>query len=817
MSLYQVDMNKYLKFSYGFSFWIALLLFSACQSQKKTENRRSSFNEGWKFSLDAGNNAHQISYNDQEWRILDLPHDWSIEGEFSEEHPAGYGGGALPGGIGWYRKSFVLSEEDKGKNIYIDFDGVYHESEVWVNGHFLGKRPNGYISFRYELTDHLHYDGQENIIAVKADNSNQPNSRWYSGSGIYRNVWLVKTHALHVDHWGTFVTTPEVSEGAATISVNTSIRNSRNTEGSFSLETSILDSDGNEVAQHKEENISLQPDNNEVKQTMQVKNPQLWHVDSPYLYKVISKLSIDGEVVDKYENPLGIRYFNFDDKEGFSLNGEHLIIKGVNNHHDLGALGAAINTRALERQLEIMKSMGVNGIRTAHNPPAPELLDLCDKMGFIVMDEAFDMWAKSKTKNDYSQHWDEWHEQDLRDLIKRDRNHPSVFIWSIGNEIPEQWEEVGYKIAENLGKIVKDMDPTRPVTAGLNHPYPDNSIYRSGALDLVGFNYHHEDFKSFPEDFPGEKFLGTETTSALATRGYYDMPSDSIRRWPIRWDLPFTEGNPDLTVSAYDNVSAPWGSTHEETWKLIKKHKYLSGMYIWTGFDYLGEPTPYAYPARSSYFGVVDLAGFPKDTFYMYKSEWTDEKVLHVFPHWNWEEGKTVDVWAYYNHADEVELFLNDESLGIQRKEDDDLHVMWRVDFQPGTIRAVSRMGGENVLVREIHTTGAPAKIVLEADRSELQANGNDMSFITVKVLDAVGNLVPRADNLISFQVEGNGFIAAIDNGDPTDLTLFQAKQRKVFNGLALVFVKTGKESGAITITASADGLEGSTLQLNSK
>lgn len=806
--------------TYSYPLCLALILIlssQTCQSQQKLEERKSLFTESWKFSLDAPDDAYIVELDDSDWRELDLPHDWSIEGEFSKDHPAGYGGGALPGGIGWYRKTFMLSEEDKDKIIYIDFDGVYHESEVYINGHFLGKRPNGYISFRYELTDHLRYDGEPNVIAVKADNSKQPNSRWYSGSGIYRNVWMVKTHPLHVDHWGTFVTTPEVSRESATINVNTTIRNAKNLEGTFQLLTSIVNMEGVEVGNIQEEDITLTSERSDVEQNLQVNNPHLWSVSDPHLYKVISKVLYNGKVVDSYETPLGIRYFNFDTQEGFSLNGKKMIIKGVNNHHDLGALGAAINTRALERQLEILQAMGVNGIRTAHNPPAPELLDLCDRMGFIVMDEAFDMWAKSKTKYDYSQHWDEWHEQDLRDLMKRDRNHPCVFIWSIGNEIPEQWEETGYPIAKRLGEIAKEMDPTRPVTAGLNHPYPDNSIYRSGALDLVGFNYHHEDFESFREKFPGEKFIGAETTSALATRGYYDMPSDSIRRWPIRWDLEFTEGNPNLKVSAYDNVSAPWGSTHEETWKLIKKHDFLSGMYIWTGFDYLGEPTPYEYPARSSYFGVVDLAGFPKDSYFMYKSEWTEDTVLHVFPHWNWEAGKTVDVWAYFNNADEVELFLNDESQGIQKKNGEDLHVMWRLDYQPGTLRAVSRSGGREVLVKEIKTAGAAAKITLEADRSELTGDGKDMSFITVKILDKEGNIVPRANNLISFEVDGNAIIAATDNGDPTDLTSFQSRQRQVFHGLAMVFLKTLNEGGTITLTATAEGLESSSIQLRSK
>ncbi|WP_206684057.1 beta-galactosidase GalB [Pontibacter beigongshangensis] len=775
---------------------------------------RSDFTKDWTFSLGEQQGAQEPEFNDAGWRKLNLPHDWSIEGSFSESHPAGTGGGALPGGIGWYRKSFTLTEDDKGKVFYIDFDGVYMNSEVWVNGQHLGKRPNGYISFRYDLTPHLQYGNTANVIAVKVDNSQQPNSRWYSGSGIYRNVWLTKFNPVHVAHWGTYVTTPHVSEQAATVAVSIKINNRSGQSGRFALSNIIYDAAGKEVMRVKSDEVQLTQSENEVTQELTVSNPTLWSVEEPYLYKVVTLVEQEGKIVDNYETPLGIRYFNFDVAKGFSLNGKPMKILGVCNHHDLGALGAAINTRALERQLEILRGMGVNSIRTAHNPPAPELLDLCDKMGILVMDEVFDMWKKEKSKFDYSHSWDEWHKRDLQDFILRDRNHPSIIVWSIGNEIPEQWGPEGTPIATELAGIVKSLDNTRPITAGLNEPYPYNSIYKSGELDLVGFNYHHEDFEKFPQSFPGQKFIATETTSALATRGSYDMPSDSIRRWPYKWDEPFTDGNKDLTVSAYDNVSTPWGSTHEETWKLIKKHDYLSGMYIWTGFDYLGEPTPYGWPARSSYFGVVDLAGFPKDTYYMYKSEWTSEPVLHIFPHWNWQPGKTVDVWAYYNNADEVELFLNDQSLGIKRKQNDDLHVMWRVPYQPGTLRAVSRKGEEEVLTKEIRTAGAAAKIVLEVDRENLQADGKDLAFVTVRIEDKDGNLVPRADNLVQFKVDGKATIAGVDNGLQTSMEPFKADKRKAFKGLCLAILQAQEETGTVKCTVTSEGLESASVTI---
>lgn len=789
-------------------------IFFGCDNTSSPNREKELFTDEWRFHLGDVANAQQTNFNDSSWRVLDVPHDWSIEGEFSEEHPANVGGGALPGGIGWYRKNFQVNAEDTTQLHFIDFDGVYCNSEVWINGHYLGKRPNGYSSFRYELTPHLKVG--ENTLAVKVNNDQQPNSRWYSGSGIYRNVWLVKTNKIFVDHWGTHITTPQVSKDSASVALTTTIQNRKSSEAQVVIKNQVLDAKGSVVTENTKE-VKLEKGANELQASLSIQSPELWSIETPTLYKVVTTISLNGTIIDTYQTPLGLRYFSFEKDKGFFLNGKSVKIKGVCNHHDLGALGAALNVRAKERQLEIMKEMGVNGIRTAHNPPAPELLQLCDSMGFIVMDEAFDMWAKKKMEFDYSHDWEEWHERDLQDLIKRDRNHPSVFIWSIGNEIYEQWDSTGTPMAKELAAIVEELDDTRPITSALNDPQPSNKIYQSGELDLVGFNYHHEDFEAFPENFPGEKFIATETTSALATRGHYDMPSDSIRRWPIKWDIPFNEGNPDHTVSAYDHVSTPWGSTHEETWKIVKKHDYLSGMYIWTGFDYLGEPTPYGWPSRSSYFGIVDLAGFPKDAYYMYKSEWTEDTVLHVFPHWNWEPEKVVDIWAYYNHADEVELFLNGESQGIRKKEGDDLHVMWRLTYQPGTVKVVSRKAGEIVSQKEIHTAGKPHKIVLEADREALAAGGRDLSFVTVKVLDKDGNLVPKADNLIQFSLKGNATIAGVDNGNQTSMESFKDTKRKAFNGLALAIVRSEDNAGETVLTATSEGLESAQVTIKSK
>ncbi|GAC1308019.1 MAG: beta-galactosidase GalB [Mucilaginibacter sp.] len=820
---------------FGLSLTAILFTLTGYSQQARTV---VDFDKGWHFHLGDVTGGEKTAVNDAGWRMLNLPHDWSIEGKFSKENPATPEGGALPGGIGWYRKTFTVPADQKNKLIYIDFDGVYQKSDVWINGHHLGFRPNGYISFRYELTPYLNLGGK-NTIAVKVDNSVQPNSRWYSGSGIYRNVWLVTTNKTAIDHWGTFVTTPQVSSSSATVQIQTNIINATNGKQRLNttvvdmtgktlksstsdvgpiqlkLKTTIYDETGKEVKSITSDAAhGSNPYQSVVQQELTIADPKLWSIDRPYLYKVVSQLLIGNYVMDTYTNPLGIRYFNFDADKGFSLNGKPMKILGVCNHHDLGSLGAVVNTRALERQLQILKAMGCNGIRTSHNPPAPELLDLCDKMGFIVMDEAFDCWEWKKAKYDYHLYFKEWHKRDLEDQVLRDRNHPSVFIWSIGNEIPQQGDTSALRIAPELASIVHSLDKTRPITTANDHPDKGNKIIQSGAIDLVGYNYHEFDYAKFHDRFPGKKFIATETTSGLETRGHYDMPSDSIRIWPTRWDKPFTEGNPDNSVSAYDNVRPAWGSTHEATWKVMKKYDFLSGMFVWTGFDYMGEPTPYSWPSRSSYFGIIDMAGFPKDIYYMYQSEWTSKNVLHIFPHWNWQPGKTVDVWAFYNNADEVELFLNGRSVGVKKKTGDDPHVMWRLKYEPGTLKAVSRKNGQVVLTREIHTAGSPAKIELIADRKSIKADGKDLSFITVRILDKDGNLVPNAGNLVSFKINGEGSIASVDNGDEVSHDPFKADYRKAFNGLALAIIQSKEKAGNITFTATSAGLQGATVVL---
>lgn len=803
--------------------YLLMLIFSCAEglslSAQSLVRTEANFNQNWKFLQGNVPAASGIAYADTKWRSLNLPHDWGVEGTFSKSHPATFGGGALPGGTGWYRKHFVVPAADKGKYIAIDFDGVYRNSEVWINGHYLGKRPNGYIAFRYEISSYLHY-GAENVLAVKVDNSRQPNARWYSGSGIYRDVKLITLNQTHIDHWGIAVSSPVVNDQLAKVKVQVNISSGIAKPQLLTIRNLIFDQDKKLVAS-VEKPLKLSVSGTALTADLEVKHPELWSDVRPYLYTVQTEIRAKGKLIDVYETPLGIRTFSFDADKGFILNGKEIKIKGVCNHHDLGALGTAFNVRAAERQLELLKAMGCNGIRTSHNPPASALLDLCDKMGFIVMDEAFDMWVKKKSDFDYHLDFVKWHKKDLEDQILRDRNHPSVFIWSVGNEIQEQWgtgkDTTGRIIARELVNIVKNLDKSRPVTTANNDIHNYNNLIASNAMDLIGYNYNHDKWKDFHQTYPGKKLIATETTSALQTRGHYDMPSDSMRIWPTAWDKPLLTGNADLSCSAYDNCYAPWGSPHEETLKAFMNDPLVSGMYVWTGFDYLGEPTPYEWPARSSYFGILDLAGFPKDVYYLYQSVWTDKPVLHLFPHWNWTHGQTIDVWAYYSQADEVELYLNGVSLGKKIKTGNELKIVWKVKYEAGTLKAVSRKNGETVLEQTIHTAGKPAKLVMVADRPQIHADGKDLSYVTVKVTDQEGNLIPDADHLISYKLSGEARLAGLDNGQPTSHESFKGSAHKVFNGLALAIIQSGNKASVVKLTATAPGLEPATLELNSQ
>ena len=848
-----------------------------------------SFDRGWLFTLSDSTEMYQPSYSDGHWRRLNLPHDWAIEGDFSPSNPSGASGGALPGGIGWYRKHFSLSPDEKYDRFTITFDGVYMNSTVYINGHKLGTRPYGYSTFEYDLTPYIYKKG-DNVIAVKVDNSDQPNSRWYSGCGIYRHVWLTKTlKKAYIPQWGQYVaTTPK---GDVKVKVDFHANGSRM---KLSIRNTIYDAAGKVVARSQ----------GSQSQQLKVRKPHLWSIGKGYLYTVKSELVVNGKVVDTATTQTAFRDVRFDARKGFFLNGENMKINGVCEHHDFGCLGAALNEDALHRKLTILRDMGVNAIRSSHNPPAPELLNMCDSMGIMVMDESFDMWRRKKSNGDYARFFDEWHQRDLSDLVKRDRNHPCIIMWSIGNEVLEQWSDaaadtlsleqanlilnaghdastlahsdelsVNSLLTRHLADIVKKYDPwgARPVTAGCNEPDPKNHLFKSGAIDVIGFNYHHQWVKDVPKNFPNKPFIFSESVSALQTRGYYRMPSDSIYTAPVEWWLPYTD--PSFKCSAYDNMHASWSSTHEETWDVVKHNDFVGGQFIWTGFDYIGEPTPYAYPARSSYFGIIDLAGLPKDSYYMYQSEWTKKPVLHLFPHWNWLPGQQIDMWCYYNQADEVELFINGKSQGIRKKKvhgegnaaaanavsaetdaaaanagafdrSTEYHVMWRVTFEPGEVKVVARKQGREISSQTIKTAGPPHHLVLKktyqntlasaahtpsgvpavvpADLQsavkkgstsvpgDLQSPTSPLSpttFVEVNVVDKDGNLCPNAENEIYFSSSAE--ILGTDNGNQTSLERFTDPKRKAFFGKCIIVLR-----GHGTLRAESIDLQQATIQL---
>jgi len=779
-----------------------------CQNNT-TSNKvreRISFDLNWKFQKVNIPGSEAVDFNDKDWRSLDVPHDWSIEGKFEKNNPSGAAGGYLPGGVGWYRKTFTLPQNYDDKKVIIEFDGIYMNSDVWINGNHLGKSIYGYLSFHYELSPFLNYGDKQNVIAVKVDNSEQPNSRWYSGSGIFRHVWLTATDKIHVAHWGTFVTTPEVSNESAKVHIKTKVKNESDVSKHILLRSEIIDRNDKIVTYVKSEYDLSSGETYEFDQETEVDNPYLWSIEQPNLYRVNSIVKSNNIILDDYQTNFGIRSFRFDPNSGFFLNNKNIKLKGVCNHHDLGCLGAALNNRALERRLEILKEMGCNAIRTSHNFPSPDLLDLCDQMGFLVLDEAFDMWYVGHTGYNYDYYFDRYAVRDLKRMIHRDRNHPSVIMWSVGNEISAKTiYDDGSETLKQLVNAVHEEDTTRPVTNAVVQIKAANETDFASILDVVGYNYfgggrkfnankYDEDHKSFPN----RKIFGSENASTLSSRGVYHFPADSL-----------IYKTKDMQCSSFDNCYPPWGGSAEENWKAVKDRNFVAGLFIWTGFDYIGEPTPYEWPARSSYFGVVDLCGFPKDGFYFYKSQWTDKPMLHILPHWNWEgkEGEIIDVFGYTN-CDEVELFLNDESLGIQNLQTTaSLKCKWKVPYVPGTIRAVGKVNGKIVCETERKTAGHAAKINLIADREKLKADGRDLCFIKVLIEDKDGTLVPNADNLIKYKINGPAKIVGVDNGNPLCHESFKADQHTVFNGLGLAIIQSTTTPGQISVTAESEGL----------
>ncbi|HET6556329.1 MAG TPA: beta-galactosidase GalB [Prolixibacteraceae bacterium] len=785
-------------------------------------------------------------FDDRSWEKLDLPHDWAIKGPFYKGGDAEVGGGMgrLPvHGVAWYRKKLDIPASDAGKSVFLDVDGAMSYAIVWLNGHLVGGWPYGYNSWRLDLTPYL-VPGGENQLAIRVDNPNH-SARWYPGGGIYRNVWLTKTSPIHVGQWGTYVTTDNVSKGSAEVKLEVILDNDTKSEANVEVITHIYESDNNQkptgkaVATFSSINTKVSAkDQTTVKGIVTLKNPKLWGpypTQQPNLYVAVTTLMQDGKPIDQYETSFGIRAVKFNPDKGIFVNGEHIQIKGVNQHHDLGALGAAFNTRAAERQLEILREMGCNAIRMAHNPPAPELLALTDRMGFLVIDEVFDSWERKKTPHDFHLIFPDWQEQDTRSMIRRDRNNPSVIIWSFGNEVGEQYTgEEGAAVAQKLYDIVKEEDTTRPTTLAMNFAKPDMALPR--VPDIIGLNYQGEgirqaaefegtdrirtapQYDAFHAKYPNKVIISTETASAFSSRGIYFFPVSPENSAPVR---DGRGGDSKICqVSSYELHAVDFGSSAEKVFASLDSHPYVAGEFVWNGWDYLGEPTPY-YEARSSYSGIIDLAGFKKDRFYLYQSRWlADRPMAHILPHWNWAErmGETTPVHVFTS-GDEAELYLNGKSLGRKKKQRYEYRLRWdSVKYLPGELKVVAYKNGKKWAEEKIRTTGNPSMLMAEADRKVIQADGQDLAFITVQIADKNGLMVPRTNHPIAFSIEGPGEIVATDNGDSYNLESFASQTRNAFNGLCLVIVKAKRgKKGTITVTAKSPDLKDAKVKIQSK
>lgn len=781
----------------------------------------------WKFKNSEVEQGAKPSFDDSVWEKVRVPHDWAILGDFDmnldtqmvqvvedgEKVPRLRTGrtGALPMfGVGWYRKVLPVTSADRDKRVFVEFDGAMSLSKVFLNGNFVGEWPYGYASFSFDLTPFIQFD-KPNVLAVRLENRPE-SSRWYAGAGIFRNVRLVKTAKTYIPQWGTFITTPKVTAKAAEINIQTELVSADGKQLQVRLVTDIFTKSGVKVASVS----SKQTVQNKALFTQKatIKNPVLWSLETPHLYTAISKVYVDNILKDEYKTTFGCRTIRFDKDKGFFLNDKHVKLQGVCMHHDLGPLGAAVNYRATERQVAMMKVMGANAIRTSHNPPSPELVQICDSLGMLLQVEAFDEWKYGKNKNGYHLYFEEWAERDIRSMVKRDRNHPSVIMWSIGNEIREQGiVGEGKEIAGFLAKICREEDPTRPVTAGFNNHTNAISNGLADKVDLVGFNYKPYDYKKKKDENPGYVIYGSETASTVSSRGEYKFPVKEVKS---PW---YT----DYHVSSYDMEYPRWASTPDTEFEMQDDNDFVLGEFVWTGFDYLGEPTPYneGTPAKSSYFGIVDLGGLKKDRFYLYQSKWSETPVLHLLPHWNWPDrvGQKVPVYCYTNYP-KAELFVNGKSMGVKQKDKSDKYTRYRlmwdeVVYQPGEIKVVA-YNDQNAAVAEqvIKTAGEAATLKLTADRSTIHSGGKDLSFVTVEVLDKDGNVCPRANNLLFFDVKGAGKLKALCNGDPTDQTSFGSNYMRAFNGKMVAVIESNDNAGEIVLRVSGGLLKSQSVNI---
>lgn len=780
--------------------------------------------KGWKFTKGDVSGAEGTSFNDTHWESVVVPHDWAIYGPFDRNNDlqnvavtqnfekeasvkTGRTGGLPYVGVGWYRTRFDV---EPGRQTMLVFDGAMSEAKVYVNGKEACFWPFGYNSFYCDVTSFLNHDGKQNLLAVRLENRPQ-SSRWYPGAGLYRNVRVVTTGQIHVPVWGTQLTTPHVSEDYASVCLRTSVENAGRTE--LTVQTDIISPEGKVVSSKKNKgyiNHGLPFTQNFI-----VEHPALWSPESPSLYRAVSKIYSGDTLLDTYTTRFGIRSIEYIADKGFFLNGKHRKFQGVCNHHDLGPLGAAINVSALRHQLRMLKDMGCDAIRTAHNMPAPELVSLCDEMGFMMMIEPFDEWDIAKCENGYHRFFNEWAERDMVNMLHQYRNNPCVVMWSIGNEVPTQWSAEGYKVAKFLQDICHREDPTRPVTCGMDQV---DSVLDNGfaaMLDIPGFNYRAHRYEEAYERLPQNIVLGSETSSTVSSRGVYKFPAE--RKAGAMYD--------DHQSSSYDLEYCSWSNIPDIDFALAEDYDWTIGQFVWTGFDYLGEPSPYdtnAWPNHSSMFGIIDLASIPKDRYYLYRSIWNkDEETLHILPHWNWEgyEGKPIPVFVYTNYPS-AELFVNGKSYGRQTKNrqtvENRYRLMWHnVTYEPGEAKVIAYdADGKAVAEKKVYTAGKPHHIELQTDYTSLKADGKDLAYVTVRVVDKEGNLCPTDGRLLNFRVKGAGSYRASANGDPTCLDLFHLPQMHAFNGMLTVIVQAGETAGNLELQVSAKGLKTARLVL---
>ncbi|MDG5799625.1 beta-galactosidase GalB [Marinilabiliaceae bacterium ANBcel2] len=808
---------------------ILLIIHNLSDAQKR---EKILLDKNWKFTKGEQIDAYNPQYDDSSWENVTIPHDWAIYGPFDEENDVqivaiiqnkeeiptrktGRTGGLPYMGVGWYRTTFDVDISTKEKErVNILFEGAMSEAEVYINGEKLGFWPYGYNAFHFDITDFLTKDGKENTLAVRLQNKEQ-SSRWYPGAGLYRNVYLIKTNEVHIPIWGTFITTPHITEEFASVKLETELNNAKNGDA-VEIKTTIYNQKGDKVANQRTTQIYYE--DRPYEQHFLVNKPNLWSPENPVLYKAVSKVYHKGVHTDTYSTRFGIRDIKFVPEKGFFLNGERRKFQGVNNHHDLGPLGAAVNKAAIRRQLVLLKDMGVDAIRTSHNMPAPELVELCDEMGFMLVVEAFDEWDIAKTKNGYHRFFDDWAEKDLINMIRHFRNNPSVVMWSIGNEVPTQCSPDGYRVAKFLQDICHREDPTRPVNCGMDQVscVLDNGF--AAMIDIPGLNYRTHRYNETYERLPQRFVLGSETASTVSSRGIYKFPPKKKRH--VTYD--------DHHSSSYDLEYCNWSNIPDEDFALADDYEWTMGQFVWTGFDYLGEPTPYdtdAWPNRSSMFGIIDLASIPKDRYYLYRSIWNkNEETLHILPHWNWEgrEGEITPVFVYTNHPS-AELFINGKSQGVRTKNDSTLlhryRLMWMdVKYEPGEVKVVAMdKKGNKVATEKIVTAKDPYKIVLTPDRQTIKANGKDLSYINARIVDKNGNTVPTETRMLNFSIKGNGEFRAAANGDPTDLNMFHHPKMPLFSGQLTAIVQSAKEAGVIKFTAEAEGVKSATIKIETK